>query len=59
MKTLKDLARSKGSVVDELQMAAYEHASQRRSIDLTSPGLKQSYKSSTMFDGEGSREADR
>ncbi|MDD5167715.1 MAG: hypothetical protein PHN75_02780 [Syntrophales bacterium] len=59
MKKLTDLARCKGSVVDELAQAPYDHVSQRRCIDLLSPNLKQCYKSSTMFDGEGSREADR
>jgi len=58
MKTISELARCKGSVIKEVEKAPYDHHTQRRELDLTCPGLKHAYKSSTMFDGEGSQEAD-
>jgi hypothetical protein len=59
MKTLIDLARTKGSVVNEVEKAPYDHGIQRRCLDLASSDLKRCFKSSTLFDGEGSTEADR
>ncbi|MCX5704557.1 MAG: hypothetical protein NTZ92_00570 [Candidatus Omnitrophica bacterium] len=58
MKTILELARCKGSVIKEVEEAPYDHHTQRRELDLTRPGLKHALKSSTMFDGEGSQEAD-
>lgn len=58
MKTILELARCKGSVIKEVEKAPYDHHTQRRELDLTCPGLKHALKSSTMFDGEGSQEAD-
>jgi len=59
MQTLIDLARTKGSVVGEVEKAPYDHTIQRRCLDLTAPDLKHCFKSSTFFDREGSNEADR
>ena len=58
MKTISDLARCKGSVIKEVEKAPYDHHAQCRLVDLTRPELKHAYKSSTLFDGEGSNEAD-
>ena len=56
---LSDVARCKGKAVkDEVARSDYDHGRQRRCIDLAQPGLKHAYKSSTMWDGEGSDEAD-
>lgn len=59
MKTLTDVARTKLSVTGDVEAAHYDHALQRRNLDLTAQEIKHCYKSSTMFDGEGSNEADR
>ncbi len=58
MKKLMDLARCKGSVTKEVEAVPYDHSMQRRKVDLSTPGLKHAFKSSTLFDGEGSNEAD-
>lgn len=59
MKTLTDLARTKLSVSSDVEQARYDHTLQRRNLDLTAKEIAHCYKSSTMFDGEGSNEADR
>lgn len=58
MTTLSDLVRIKNSVTAEVEQAGYDHTLQRRDINLAAPELKHCYKSSTMFDREGSNEAD-
>lgn len=59
MITISKVARTKeSSAKEDVERTAYDHGTQRRCIDLSKPGLKHAYKSSTMWDGEGSNEAD-
>lgn len=56
--THASLARHKDSLIYDIEAAPYDHRLQRRVLDLSNKRLKRAYKSSTMFDGEGSPEGD-